>query len=80
MSERVSHRTMAAHITSAEGRSSPQGGTRNSASRRLERLDMPPVDIGFDVVHSEENIRCWMEYLPQDCIETMIRLGWDCTT
>jgi hypothetical protein len=33
-----------------------------------------------DVVRSEENILQWMAYLPQDCIETMIRMGWDVTT
>jgi hypothetical protein len=33
-----------------------------------------------DVVHSEENILRWMAYLPQDCIEAMIRMGWDVTT
>jgi hypothetical protein len=33
-----------------------------------------------DVVRSEENILRWMAYLPQDCIETMIRMGWDVTT
>jgi hypothetical protein len=33
-----------------------------------------------DVVRSEENILRWMTYLPQDCIETMIRMGWDVTT
>ena len=31
-------------------------------------------------VRSEANILCWMEYLPLDCIETMIRMGWDVTT
>jgi hypothetical protein len=31
------------------------------------------ANIDFDVAHSEENIFNWMEYLPQDCIETMIR-------
>jgi hypothetical protein len=33
-----------------------------------------------DVVRSEENILRWMEYLPQDCIEAMIHMGWDVTT
>jgi hypothetical protein len=44
-----------------------------------------PVPAGVmagnaDVVRSEENILRWMAYLPQDCIETMIRMGWDVTT
>jgi len=29
---------------------------------------------------SDANVLRWMEYLPQDCIETMIRMGWDLTT
>jgi hypothetical protein len=33
-----------------------------------------------DVARSERNILQWMEYLPEDCIETMIRMGWDVTT
>ena len=33
-----------------------------------------------DIARSEENILRWMAYLPQDCIETMIRMGWDVTT
>jgi hypothetical protein len=26
---------------------------------------------------SAENIRIWREYLPDDCIDMMISLGWD---
>jgi hypothetical protein len=33
-----------------------------------------------DLIRSEENILRWMAYLPQDCVETMIRMGWDVTT
>ena len=33
-----------------------------------------------DVAHSEENILQWMSYLPEDCIRTMIAMGWDITT
>lgn len=33
-----------------------------------------------DVTRSEENILRWMDYLPEDCIKTMIRMGWDVTT
>jgi hypothetical protein len=33
-----------------------------------------------DVARSERNILRWMAYLPQDCIKTMIRMGWDVTT
>jgi hypothetical protein len=33
-----------------------------------------------EIRHSEQNILTWMTYLPQDCIEVMIRLGWDRST
>ena len=33
-----------------------------------------------DIAHSEKNILQWMSYLPQDCIRTMILMGWDITT
>ena len=38
------------------------------------------TESDFDVAHSEKNIFIWMTYLPQDCIERMIRMGWDCST
>jgi hypothetical protein len=28
----------------------------------------------------ESNIAQWMKYLPQDCINRMIEMGWDVTT
>jgi hypothetical protein len=37
-----------------------------------------PVDD--DVVRSENNILQWMAYLPEDCIRTMIQMGWDVST
>ncbi len=33
-----------------------------------------------DIAHSEENILRWMSYLPEDCIRTMVLMGWDITT
>jgi hypothetical protein len=33
-----------------------------------------------EVARSEKNILQWMSYLPEDCITTMIQLGWDVTT
>jgi hypothetical protein len=35
---------------------------------------------GADAVRSEENILQWMSYLPEDCVRTMIDMGWDITT
>jgi hypothetical protein len=33
-----------------------------------------------DVARSKENILQWMAYLAEDCIKTMIQMGWDVTT
>jgi hypothetical protein len=33
-----------------------------------------------DVARSEGNILQWMAYLPEDCIRTMIAMGWDVST
>jgi hypothetical protein len=33
-----------------------------------------------DVRRSEANILQWMAYLPEDCIRTMIAMGWDIST
>ena len=32
------------------------------------------------VGRSTENIADWTSYLPADCVETMVSLGWDHTT
>jgi hypothetical protein len=37
-------------------------------------------DGAADIAHSEENILRWMAYLPEDCIKTMVLMGWDLTT
>ena len=33
-----------------------------------------------DIRRSEDNILQWMAYLPEDCIRTMIVMGWDVST
>jgi hypothetical protein len=33
-----------------------------------------------DKARSEENILQWMSYLPEDCVRTMIEMGWDVST
>jgi hypothetical protein len=33
-----------------------------------------------DVARSEKNVLQWTAYLPEDCIRTMIQMGWDVTT
>jgi hypothetical protein len=42
-----------------------------------------PVGVSVNedyAARSEENIQKWMSYLPEDCINTMIEMGWDVTT
>jgi hypothetical protein len=41
-----------------------------------------PLDlrVNAEVVRSENNILQWMSYLPEDCVRTMIDMGWDVTT
>jgi hypothetical protein len=42
-----------------------------------------PVELQVnadDAARSEKNILQWMSYLPEDCIRTMIEMGWDVTT
>jgi hypothetical protein len=36
--------------------------------------------VRSDDARSENNIFQWMSYLPEDCVKTMIRMGWDITT
>jgi hypothetical protein len=33
-----------------------------------------------DAARSDQNMLQWMSYLPEDCIRTMIAMGWDVTT
>jgi hypothetical protein len=41
-----------------------------------------PIDVRVadDIRRSEDNILQWMSYLPEDCIKTMIAMGWDVST
>jgi hypothetical protein len=34
----------------------------------------------FEVARSVYNISVWKSYLPLDCVNAMIRMGWDCST
>jgi hypothetical protein len=49
--------------------------------------DTPDTAENFDTAESDEEIRrsamniaVWSSYLPADCVETMIMMGWDKTT
>ena len=33
-----------------------------------------------DTARSDQNMVQWMSYLPEDCIRSMIAMGWDVTT
>jgi hypothetical protein len=33
-----------------------------------------------EIARSEDNILRWMSYLPEDCVRSMIQMGWDLTT
>lgn len=39
-----------------------------------------PQGSEADIAHSENNILRWMSYLPEDCIRTMVLMGWDHST
>lgn len=41
-----------------------------------------PIDARAEdgIRRSEDNILQWMSYLPEDCIRTMILMGWDVST
>ena len=41
-----------------------------------------PIDARTrdEIRRSEDNILQWMSYLPEDCIQMMIAMGWDIST
>lgn len=56
------------------------GEDLDSARASYGEAAADPASSDFNVARSEENVLQWMSYLPQDCIESMIRMGWDFTT
>ncbi len=46
----------------------------NSSASRVVRMHEPYT------VRSERNILYWRSFLAEDCVLTMIKLGWDRTT
>jgi hypothetical protein len=44
-----------------------------------ERLFLIPL-CPESAARSARNIAAWREYLPTDCVRTMIRMGWDYST
>jgi hypothetical protein len=70
-------------------RSRPMGTQAHAEHRAF--IEMPPessdtasptisYESDADIEHSENNILQWIAYLPEDCIRTMVLMGWDITT
>jgi len=58
-------------------------GVLAESSGELSEVAMSIEELfsGPDAVRrSENNILQWMKYLPEDCINRMIEMGWDVTT
>ena len=49
-------------------------------SESLEAILPTDARADDDIRRSEANILQWMAYLPEDCIRTMIAMGWDIST
>lgn len=63
--------------------SDTQEKQRVSTELQAELGAAEPVEVqigGADAARSEENILEWKAYLPEDCVTTMIQMGWDVTT
>ena len=41
---------------------------------------LPVAMQACDAARSEKNIAEWSSYLPADCVNTMISMGWDVST
>ena len=53
---------------------------RKGPSESSDALLAISARVDDDVERSERNILQWMSYLPEDCIKTMIAMGWDIST
>jgi hypothetical protein len=80
---------LCANITSLRTPGSKPMDTYTQAPQRVfvelpEELSETASSIDLqndaDVARSEKNVRQWMAYLPEDCVRTMIQMGWDVTT
>jgi hypothetical protein len=58
----------------------PQRFLVESSSASLDVILPIDARADDDVRRSEDNILQWMSYLPEDCIRTMIAMGWDIST
>ena len=65
---------------SAETQSVPSSDyIQDGIAESLE--DWGADQVGTPVLtRSELNIRIWQSYLPEDCVQTMIEMGWHVST
>lgn len=50
------------------------GGTFGSATPSGRQVN------AFEAARSAQNIVLWKSYLPADCVEMMVEMGWDYST
>jgi hypothetical protein len=50
------------------------GASTNTSTRRHASVHEPYLE------RAARNIASWKSYLPEDCVITMVRMGWDRTT
>jgi hypothetical protein len=41
------------------------------------KLNLKPLVSAAEMARSALNISQWLTYLPQDCVDAMVRQGWD---
>jgi hypothetical protein len=65
----------------ATQRPSPSHCVRHNGhpKQRQESFGHVPLHAG-DARRSVQNIARWNDYLPTECVRTMVRMGWDYTT
>jgi hypothetical protein len=69
---RVVERTRSARATTVRARSVPSSAADPS-------LPPEPGDTMLSR-RAQANVESWRSYLPADCVDTMIRMGWHHTT
>jgi hypothetical protein len=55
---------------------------RGFVARPTERRRAPATKLNSDTdsARSASNVREWRNYLPEECVTTMIQMGWDVST
>jgi hypothetical protein len=68
------------NLSRAETHVQQQALAKESAEMFSAAAPIESAVSAADIARSEHNILQWMQYLPADCVKTMIRMGWDITT